>query len=334
MLKLNSLLFINFLFLSFISNHAFSSTSTESFDTTLVTSRLQDSLSHSEKVYLHFDKPYYATGEIMWFKAYLVSANTNRPNAKSTIVHVDLIDEKNNILNSRSIKIANGGGEGEFYLPKRLNPGTYKVRAYTNFMRNFDDSYFFVKDIRIKDVKSLVKDASTAPKTNEKKKQKKLPSLSEPDLQFFPEGGYMVVNQTSEIGFKAIGKDGKSVAVSGSILDANNNEILTFSTQKFGLGSFQFTPKKNKSYKASINYNGRTFTYNLPEALKKGVTMKVVERKDSYQVRLQSSLPNGVDQLVLAGIQNGTIVNVAELIGSKKIGTINVPKKTLEQQTH
>src|SRR5690349_15099501 len=28
-----------------------------------------------EKIYLHFDKPFYAAGENMWFKAYLVEAS-------------------------------------------------------------------------------------------------------------------------------------------------------------------------------------------------------------------------------------------------------------------
>ena len=32
-----------------------------------------------EKVHLHFDKPYYAAGDSIWFKAYVVTAEGNKP---------------------------------------------------------------------------------------------------------------------------------------------------------------------------------------------------------------------------------------------------------------
>ena len=32
-----------------------------------------------EKLYLHLDKPYYAGGEQIWFKGYLVNSSTHKP---------------------------------------------------------------------------------------------------------------------------------------------------------------------------------------------------------------------------------------------------------------
>src|ERR1017187_8401178 len=42
-----------------------------------------------EKVYLHFDKPYYALGDTMWFKAYL-TFYLHQPSPISKIIYVDI----------------------------------------------------------------------------------------------------------------------------------------------------------------------------------------------------------------------------------------------------
>ena len=46
-----------------------------------------------------------------------------------------------------------------------------------------------------------------------------------PDVQFFPEGGYLVNSLLSKEGFKAIGVDGKGIDVSGVITDNTGKEV-------------------------------------------------------------------------------------------------------------
>jgi hypothetical protein len=53
-----------------------------------------DTLSLIEKVHLHLDKPYYAAGQTIWFKAYVVDAG-NRPSMQSKVLYVELIDSEN-----------------------------------------------------------------------------------------------------------------------------------------------------------------------------------------------------------------------------------------------
>ena len=43
-----------------------------------------------EKVYLHFDKPYYAVGDTIWFKAYL-TIDRHQPSPLSKIIYVDVL---------------------------------------------------------------------------------------------------------------------------------------------------------------------------------------------------------------------------------------------------
>ncbi|SDJ28690.1 hypothetical protein SAMN04487898_102173 [Pedobacter sp. ok626] len=102
-----------------------------------------------EKVYLHFDKPYYSVADTMWFKAYL-TMEQNLPSLLSKIVYVDVINNKDSLI--QTIKLPVVGGVAAGYIP--LSPGTYQqgnyyVKAYTMWMLNFSDDYFFSKTIPI-----------------------------------------------------------------------------------------------------------------------------------------------------------------------------------------
>lgn len=102
-----------------------------------------------EKVHLHTDKPYYAIGDTIWFKSYVVQSERNQLSALSKILHVELINEKDSIKKSLALPVASGLAWGDFTLSDSLPEGNYRIRAYTNWMRNFDDAYFFDKTIKI-----------------------------------------------------------------------------------------------------------------------------------------------------------------------------------------
>src|SRR3546814_11558450 len=50
----------------------------------------------TEKVYLHFDKPYYAVGDTVWIKAY-ITAMQNIPSPLSKIIYVDVRSEERRV---------------------------------------------------------------------------------------------------------------------------------------------------------------------------------------------------------------------------------------------
>lgn len=102
-----------------------------------------------EKVHLHTDKPYYAIGDNIWFKAYVVNAEKNELSNLSKILYVELINEKDSIKQSLALPMEMGLTWGDFALSDSLKEGNYRIRAYTNWMRNFDDDYFFDKTISI-----------------------------------------------------------------------------------------------------------------------------------------------------------------------------------------
>jgi len=100
----------------------------------------------TEKLYLQFDKPYYAVGDTIWFKAYLLNTAYLTATDKSGILHIDLINDSSKTVKQYSVPLQAGLGWGNIGLDeKELTPGTYTLRAYTSWMRNFGDSGFFIK---------------------------------------------------------------------------------------------------------------------------------------------------------------------------------------------
>jgi len=102
-----------------------------------------------EKVHLHLDKPYYAIGDDIWFKAYVVNTLTNEPSVVSKALYVELINEKDVIKSQIKLPMESGITWGDFKLPDTLSEGNYRIRAYTQWMRNAGPEYFFDKTIKI-----------------------------------------------------------------------------------------------------------------------------------------------------------------------------------------
>ncbi len=102
-----------------------------------------------EKVHLHMDKPYYAIGDNIWFKAYVVNAEMNELSALSKILYVDLINDKDSVKQSLKLPLTVGLAWGDFTLSDSLKEGNYRIRAYTTWMRNFGEEYFFDKTFTV-----------------------------------------------------------------------------------------------------------------------------------------------------------------------------------------
>src|SRR5476651_909790 len=90
-----------------------------------------------EKVYLHTDRDAYAQGEDIWFKAYLVNAQDNTPIDYSHLLYVELISPSAKIIARNFLRMDKGLGNGDFKLSDTVAAGIYRIRAYTNWMRNF-----------------------------------------------------------------------------------------------------------------------------------------------------------------------------------------------------
>ena len=111
-----------------------------------------------EKVYLHLDKQAYMPGDTVWFKAYTVAGESHGLSAISNVIHVELLTEKDSVISRIALPLSTGIGWGDFALPVLTRPGSYQIRAYTNWMRNFAADYFFDQSIIVSDTQlSIIK---------------------------------------------------------------------------------------------------------------------------------------------------------------------------------
>ncbi len=262
---MKKLLFVIALFAAFQTT-AFCQTGAPVLDN--VVSKIRSTITDHiiEKAYLHFDRPYpyYVAGDIVYFKAYVTMGELHEPSRISGILHVDLINKNDALLQTKAVQLTNGVGWGDFSLPDTLQKGSYRIRAYTQWMRNGDHAYYFDQYISVGSVNGVDRVVASA-------KQSALPVL-----QFFPEGGNLVTELPSKVAFKAVGADGLGVNVKGIVLDNSNMEVAKIASTHLGMGEFSFTPEEGKTYKAKITYgDGSQATVSLPQAESKGITLAV-----------------------------------------------------------
>ena len=86
-------------------------------------------------------------GETLWFNAYVREANNLKPSTKSDIVHVEFIAPNGGVLKRLSLVTQNGMAQGDIQTTDEMVGGIYKIKAYTNWQRNFET--FFERNITL-----------------------------------------------------------------------------------------------------------------------------------------------------------------------------------------
>jgi hypothetical protein len=242
--------------------------------------------SPPEIAYIQTSKDIYETGEDLWFKIYLLDAQSLVPSLRSKTLYLQLLNENDKgPIWQEKYEILNGCSNGKIYLSTELKEGNYLLAAYTpnSF---FNDTIEFKAIRRIKILNDIasqkleigIPDSSTLNSISKK----------EGSIQFntFPEGGYLVSGIQSRLAFKAVKRNGDPVDVKGELFE-DNVPLLEFSTTHMGMGSFNFTPDKNKKYFIRLSRPAIDTTYLLSEILPEGMTMRLVDRnKDSLSFKI------------------------------------------------
>lgn len=110
----------------------------------------QTCLFPNEKIHLHTDRSLYVGGDTLWFRAYLVNAINNQPEKTSRYIYTELVNPFSKVVNRVKIR---QDVDSLFYgylpLDTDLPGGEYTIRAYTRYMENGGESFFFRKPIRV-----------------------------------------------------------------------------------------------------------------------------------------------------------------------------------------
>lgn len=91
------------------------------------------------------------------------------------------------------------------------------------------------------------------------------------NIKFFPEGGHLIRGVENRIAFKATDSSGKGVDVEELTI---GGEHISISPQHLGMGYFIYTPKE-KRQKVDALYEGKHYTFSLPESMESGYALQV-----------------------------------------------------------
>jgi hypothetical protein len=245
-----------------------------------------------EKVYLHLDNTSYYQGDKIWFQAYVVTSDYNKPTTLSRTLYVELLNAGGTVINKVTLPIVNGRCNGDFalnHLP--FHSGFFEIRAYTKYMTNFGEDVIFSRVIPVfdkpeKEGNYEEKRMLRMRKANSRYivKREWETRDDEVTLKFFPEGGNLVAGVQSQVAFEATDKGGAPLEVEGHIVGKGGEQRAQFATKHEGRGVFDYTPTEGD--KAEVEYGGKKYRFDLPNAQEQGAVMRVdnVTMRDSVKV--------------------------------------------------
>jgi len=267
----------------------------------------------TEKVFLHLDKSEYTIGETIWMKSYLVAGAGHIPSPFSQNVYVELINENDEVTKRLTLRSEEGLANASLALTRQLQPGFYYLRAYTNWMKNQGEEFFFKKKIK---VHSLKVNEVFAKET----------SVQKVDLRFFPEGGDLVNGVNSKVAFEVTGINESKFPISGKVYDKDQKEILTFSTKHEGKGVFAMLPS-GEGYYARID--GSDEQYELPKVKPEGVTLSVTEQASDYiGIALKTATPRAQNYYLMVHTR-GYVTYASEITIRNTKNLLKIDKSNL-----
>ena len=259
-----------------------------------------------EKIYLQTDKPYYISGEKIWFRVHLTDACLHYPVQMDKYVYTELINPSDSVVIRLKVRRENNIFQGHITLPEDLPEGNYRIRAYTNYMRNAGEDYFFTKYVFVGTPQTTF--VQTAGQSDfEGKKGKKVPQ-SAFDVSFFPEGGYLVPDVPCKMAFKAIQSDGLHANITGKVFDSDNNFIGELASSHLGMGLCIFVPVQGKTYYAVCeNEKGDSKRFELPLPQKKACVLEASWVRGKLWISAKQDTVNCRDDLFLIAHVRGRI---------------------------
>ncbi len=262
-----------------------------------------------EKVYLHIDNNCYFKGDTIWYKAYVVRADSLTYTDMSRIAYVELVSPDGLVVERQNIVISKDGyGCGNFELRDSIYSGFYELRAYTRWMLNFavtihphtsiDRNVFYNQQMaydfyRVYNTPySRVVPVYERPETDGEynlryivnRPKTRIESEDKPNLKmsFYPEGGHLVGGTRSRVAFEAVNEQGEQVDVSGTL--AGNS----FSTMHQGRGVLDFDVPREGTVKAVVSYKGKEYEFKLPKIERQGCMLTLAQ--DSLTLKAIMSL--------------------------------------------
>ncbi|HAM09410.1 MAG: hypothetical protein A2X05_11270 [Bacteroidetes bacterium GWE2_41_25] len=303
-----------------------------------------------EEIFVHIDRDTYIAGEDIWFNLYLIDRKSNKPVFDDKIAYFELLSPENLPIIQKKIFIDKASGSGHMVLPDTLSSGTYTIRAYTSWMKNFLPYNCYMKDIEVYNAlirkpfrrKIYSDDSVSANKpeginsgrsgsglkvSSNNSGSGMLELIIRSDPEFRSDYGNMIyilihthgiLNHISSV---IISDDTAIIRVPESKLLTGVNHITLFDTGLRPLAErFIYTPQKyNELLKmnTSLKYKTREkIVLDLEIENKPGVAVDEGRMSISVSPLIADSHKTGIDDYLLFGSEFG--IKIQKITGSKK----------------
>jgi len=241
-------------------------------------------------LYLHFDRNEFVSGDTLWFKAYLANAANHVPIPDEHRINIEMINVQNQVVRVVFVQAKNGIASGYMALPVSLPGGNHLIRAYTDWMKNFDTELYFSREIFVVNTSETYYSHPRQSRMN-RSFNKRLDDLANQwQVAFFPEGGQILLGVENRIAFRATDGLGNDIVVSGEIFGRDRSAISTFETDIPGYGDFFFSPTSARGYHAVVrNAAGQKQRIALPGPVQRGYTISASIQQDSVVVLVRTN---------------------------------------------
>ncbi len=275
---------------------------------------------YREVAYCHLNKSTYIKGEMVGFSSYVFDKDLKVPSKMTSNLYCVITDNNNKIIKSKLLKVTNGFSNNVFKIDSSFTSGNYTLKAYTNWMNNFDEPNAFVESFRVIDpeVETTIKKTVIKPIL---------------DAQFLPEGGYFVDGVKTNVG--VIIKNSKGYGISnseGTVYDSDNKSVATFKTNFMGIGKFILYPDINQDYVVKIKYLNNSFDFKIDTIRPIGIAVHILRLPNQIGVEFktnQNTLNIIKGKPYTLSVHNGTDAKVFDLTFNKKELTLVVDQKEL-----
>lgn len=102
-----------------------------------------------ETAFVHYNDNLLLSGEYLYYKLYCLNTEDRTPSKISKIGYVELVDKNGKSVFKHKIRLTEGVGQGDFFIPVNVASGNYKLTGYTQWMLNEGLETIFIDDVII-----------------------------------------------------------------------------------------------------------------------------------------------------------------------------------------
>jgi len=158
--------------------------------------------------------------------------------------------------------------------------------------------------------------------------------LDEIQIEWFPEGGDLVVGLPTRVYLRALDPHGEPADVSGAVVNQDGQEVTRFATLHDGLGRIDLTPKRGHTYSVQLDTPaGATVAGSLPAAFADGCVLRSYDDLDGKNAKIRVGVHCSTARTVVVtgSLRGETLDTVAVEAGPSKPGVVHLKSRGVDK---